>query len=131
AQLRDAERDRLHADRRGAGARRVVREDRLGGVGGGGGEVPAQRGRRTDAPVERTELSRRAVAPAPGWPPAPATAAADQRPRRVSNVGLVSRWDRPFQARFTRCAATAALRGLRTSSHQRPTRATMPTSAWE
>jgi hypothetical protein len=36
---------------------------------------------------------------------------------RVSRVGLASRWDRPFQARFTRCAATISFFGLRASRH--------------
>ena len=44
--------------------------------------------------------------------------------------GLASRPRRPFQPRFTRCAATSSRRGLRTSSHHWPVRATMPTSIW-
>ena len=36
--------------------------------------------------------------------------------------------DSPFQARFTRCAATSSSFGLRASSHHWPVKATMPTS---
>src|SRR3569833_2845754 len=44
--------------------------------------------------------------------------------------GLGSSPDRPFQARFTRWAATSSRLGLRTSSQYEPVRATMPMSAW-
>ena len=54
-----------------------------------------------------------------------------QRVLRVVRSGLASRCDRPFQAMLTRWAATVSRRGLRTSSHQRPVSATMPTSACE
>ncbi len=54
------------------------------------------------------------------------------QPAQVSSDsrGLASRPRRPFQPRFTRCAATSSRRGLRTSSHHWPVRATMPTSIW-
>ncbi len=41
---------------------------------------------------------------------------------------LASRWDRPFQARSMRSAATSSSLGLRASSHHCPAKATMPTS---
>src|SRR3989442_6358998 len=41
--------------------------------------------------------------------------------RRTSrSLGAPSMWDRPFQARLTRCAATSSLPGLRSSSHHWP-----------
>lgn len=51
-------------------------------------------------------------------------------PRTTSGeiLGLGSSCDRPFQARFTRCAAISSSLGLRTSSHHWPAKATMPTS---
>src|SRR5262249_56680221 len=45
----------------------------------------------------------------------------------VEIFGLGSSWDRPFQARLTRCAAISSSLGLRTSSHHWPANATMPT----
>ena len=50
--------------------------------------------------------------------------------RVVRSSGSCSRWDSPFQARLTRCAATSSLPGLRTSSHHCPVSATIPTSDW-
>jgi rhodanese-related sulfurtransferase len=41
---------------------------------------------------------------------------------------FASRWDRPFQARSMRLAATSSSLGLRASSHHCPANATMPTS---
>jgi len=41
---------------------------------------------------------------------------------------FASRWDRPFQARSIRLAATSSSLGLRASSHHCPVNATMPTS---
>src|SRR5881227_3404729 len=48
----------------------------------------------------------------------------------VVRYGLGSRPDRPFHARFTRCAATSSRLGLRTSSQYVPVSATIPISAW-
>ena len=63
----------------------------------------------------RARLLRLAGQPA-SWPP------------RRRSAGLGSSWDRPFQARLTRCAATSSSFGLRASSHHWPVNATMPTS---
>ncbi|RZS40794.1 hypothetical protein EV193_103107 [Herbihabitans rhizosphaerae] len=60
----------------------------------------------------------------------PRLARMNQRARSRS-TGPPSRCDSPFQARFTRCAATSSRPGLRTSSHHCPVSATRPTSAWE
>ncbi len=77
---------------------------------------------------------------AEGLPTAPAGAGAVTR-RPGPPAGCVSRswppvgcavrgssWDRPFQARLIRCAATSSSFGLRASSHHCPVNATMPTS---
>ena len=54
---------------------------------------------------------------------APGAAARPAYPRPSA-----SRWDRPFQARSIRLAATSSSLGLRASSHHCPANATMPTS---
>ena len=46
------------------------------------------------------------------------------------SLPLASSWDRPFQARLIRWAATSSSLGLRASSHHWPVNATMPTSIW-
>ena len=45
---------------------------------------------------------------------------------RVTSCGFGFSWDRPFQARLTRWAATSSRLGLRASSHHWPVSATMP-----
>ena len=88
--------------------------------------------RRVFAVAVRSVRRRRRSGPAVSAGPGPflglSPAHSSSRVASGEMVGLGSSWASPFQARFTRCAATSSSLGFRASSHHWPVKATMPTS---
>ena len=95
----------------------------------------AQRDRRLPPARERLRLRPEARRPGGGRQARRRGTGAPLLTRRAARLlrssGLGSRCRSPFQARFTRCAATSARLGVRAISHHCPTGATIPTSACE